>query len=82
MSRHDIAYDLNQCAKFLHYKKPIHATTIKRILQYLKSTQTKDILVSPFNKFWGDCYAGTDFEFLWKEEDEQDHVSVSPPMIF
>ncbi len=50
-SRPDIVYAVNQCARFTHCPRNIHATTIKRILRYLKGTWMKGITVSSLNEF-------------------------------
>ena len=75
-SRPDIAYAVNQCARFTHCPRNIHATAIKRILRYLKGTRTKGMTISPLNEFRVDCYVDADFAGLWNVEDEQDPVSV------
>ena len=75
-SRPDIAYAVNQCARFTHCTKQSHSTGIKRILRYLKGTRTKGMHICPTNKYNMDCYVDADFAGLWGSENDQDPVSV------
>ena len=40
-SRPDIAYDVNQCSRFIHNPKSSHVIGVKNILRYLRGTQDK-----------------------------------------
>jgi hypothetical protein len=75
-SRPDIAYAVNQCARFTHCPRDSHATGVKRILRYLQGTKDKGMYLCPSGSLQVDCYVDADFAGLWKVEDEQDPVSV------
>ena len=75
-SRPDIAYAVNQCARFTHNPRDSHATGIKRIIRYLKYTATQGMTISPSSQYTVDCYVDADFGGLWSIEDDQDPVSV------
>ena len=75
-SRPDIAYSVNQCARFTHSPKASHAAAIKRIVRYLKGTVTNGMIINPSDILNVDCYVDADFGGLWGSEDDQDPVSV------
>ena len=75
-SRPDIAYAVNQCARFTHNPKASHAIGIKRILRYLKGTDTKGMTIQPTDKLDVHCYVDADFGGLWGAEDDQDPICV------
>ena len=75
-SRPDIAYAVNQCARFTHNPKASHATAVKRIIRYLKGTRTKGMQLKPNGQLQVDCYVDADFAGLWSVEDDQDPISV------
>ena len=75
-SRPDIAYTVNQCARFTHSPKASHAAAIKRIVRYLKGTVTNGMIINPSDTLNVDCYVDADFGGLWGSEDDQDPVSV------
>ena len=75
-SRPDIAYAVNQCARFSHSPKDSHATGVKRILRYLNGTKDKGMTLSPTSDYTVDCYVDADFAGLWKVEDDQNPISV------
>ena len=75
-SRPDIAYAVNQCARFTHNPKASHATAVKRIIRYLKGTRTQGMLLKPNGQLQVDCYVDADFAGLWGAEDDQDPISV------
>ena len=75
-SRLDIAYAVNQCARFTHNPKTSHATAIKRILRYLKGTADQGLNLKPKSNYKVDCYVDADFEGLWGSENHQDPISV------
>ena len=75
-SRPDIAYAVNQCARFTHDPKASHATAVKRIVRYLKGTRTEGMYLKPNGQLQVDCYVDADFAGLWKVEDDQDPISV------
>ena len=75
-SRPDIAYAVNQCARFTHNPKASHATAVKRIIRYLKGTRDQGMLLKPNGQLQVDCYVDADFAGLWGAEDDQDPISV------
>ena len=60
-SRPDIAYALNQCARFTHNPKGSNAAGIKRILRYLKGNITKGMKTQPTGKHDVHCFVNVDF---------------------
>ena len=75
-TRPDIAFAVNQCARFTHAPKQSHAKALKRIVRYLKGTQDKGLIFCPTDELVVDCYVDADFAGLWKSEDDQDPVCV------
>ena len=75
-SRPDIAYSVNQCARFTHAPKASHGAAVKRIMRYLQGTQSKGMIIAPSDKFNVDCYVDADFGGLWGSENDQDPISV------
>ena len=75
-SRPDIAYAVNQCARFTHCPRASHATAVKRILRYLNGTKDKGMILTPTGTAKIDCYVDADFAGLWKVEEDQDPISV------
>ena len=75
-TRPDIAFAVNQCARFTHAPRKSHAKAVKRIVRYLQGTNTKGIIFTPTKELVVDCYVDADFAGLWGSEDNQDPVSV------
>ena len=75
-SRPDIAYAVNQCARFTHSPKALHSKAVKRIVRYLKGTRDQGMQLKPNGQLQVDCYVDADFAGLWGSEDDQDAVSV------
>ena len=75
-SRPDIAFAVNQAARFTHSPKQSHAVAVKRILRYLNGTTDKGMMLSPSSSLQVDCYVDADFAGLWGVEHDQDPVSV------
>ena len=46
-TRPDIAFSVNQCARFSHRPKKYHEDAVKRIIRYLKGTQDKGLIFEP-----------------------------------
>ena len=46
-SRPDIAFAVNQCARFSHCPKLVHEKALKRIARYLKGTKTQGLILKP-----------------------------------
>jgi len=56
-SRPDIAYSVNQCARFTHAPKTSHTKAIKRIIRYLKGTCDPGMQIKPNGQLQVvDCY--------------------------
>jgi hypothetical protein len=70
----DIAFAVNQCARFSFGPKLTHAKAIKRIVRYLQATRTRGMVFSPTGEIIVDTYADADFAGLWAVEHEQDPV--------
>ena len=75
-SRPDIAFAVHQCARFTHCPRNSHAIAIKRILRYLKGTNTQGMSFCPNNDYQVDCYVDADFAGLYGSEHDQDPICV------
>ena len=75
-TRPDIQFAVHQVARFSHCPKKSHAQAVKRILRYLKQTETKGTTFTPDLTKGLDGYVDADFAGLWGHEDEQDPVCV------
>jgi glucose/arabinose dehydrogenase len=73
-TRPDIAFAVNQCARFSFGPKLTHAKAIKRIVRYLQATRTRDMVFSPTGEITVDTYVDADFAGLWAVEHEPDPV--------
>jgi hypothetical protein len=75
-SRPDIAFAVNQCARFTHCANVHHEIALKRIGRYLKATREQGLLLKPTNDLSLEMYADADFAGLWNVEEHSDPVSV------
>jgi hypothetical protein len=75
-SRPDIAFAVNQCARFTHCPRASHAAAIKRAIHYLKGTRDRGIWMKPNGNYQLNCYADADFVGLWGKEEDQDPICV------
>ena len=73
-SRPDIAFAVNQAARFTHDPKDSHAVAVKRIVRYLIATKDKGLVFKPSFDWKVDCYVDADFCGLWGSEDPEDPV--------
>jgi hypothetical protein len=73
-SRPDIAFAVNQAARFTHDPKESHAKGIKRIVRYLIGTKDRGLIFRPTNDWKVDCYTDADFVGLWGSEDPEDPI--------
>ena len=73
-SRPDIAFAVNQAARFTHDPKQSHAQAIKRIVRYLQGTKEKGLTFRPSKDWQVDCYCDADFAGLWGSEDPADPI--------
>jgi hypothetical protein len=71
-SRPDIAFAVNQCARFSHDPKLVHELAVKHICRYLKQTRTEGLIFSPTKELTMDCYVDADFAGLWNSEAPED----------
>lgn len=75
-SRPDIAYAVNQVARFTHSPKESHARGVKKIVRYLKGTRDKGMIMRPQPHLCLDCYVDADFAGLFGVENHHDPISV------
>ena len=75
-SRPDVAFAVNQCARFTHCPKKSHEMAIKRIIRYLKATKDKGMIISPDGKLNLDLYVDADFAGLWNVGEADDPSTV------
>jgi Reverse transcriptase (RNA-dependent DNA polymerase) len=75
-TRPDIAFAVNQCARFNHDPRKSHSKAVKTIVRYLVKTRTKGLIMKPNGKLTVDCYCDADFAGLWNKEDHRDPVSA------
>ena len=73
-SRPDIAFAVHQCARFTHCTKRSHERAVKRIVRYLKGTETNGLIIKPTKSLQMDLYADADFAGLWNAEDANDPI--------
>jgi hypothetical protein len=73
-SRPDIAFAVNQAARFTHDPKDSHAIAVKRIVRYLIQTKDKGLIFKPSIDWKVDCYVDADFCGLWGSEDPNDPI--------
>jgi Reverse transcriptase (RNA-dependent DNA polymerase) len=71
-SRPDIAFAVNQCARFTHAPKQSHAVAVKAIVRYLIGTRGRGLILQPSNDLAVDCFVDADFAGLFGSEDDQD----------
>ena len=73
-SRPDIAFAVNQAARFTHDPKASHAEAIKRIVRHLQGTKDRGLSFKPSTDWKVDCRVDADFCGLWGSEDPDDPV--------
>jgi len=71
-SRPDLAFAVNQCARFVHNPKKSHAVAVKMILRYLARTRNMGMIIRPNGTLALDCYVDADYCGLYKVEDDLD----------
>ena len=74
--RPDIAYAVNQAARFSNYPKCCHKVGIKRIARYLEGTLDKRMIVKPSSSMRLDLFVDTDFLELFCSEYKDDAFSI------
>ena len=77
-SRPEIAFAVNQCARYTHSPTELHAKYLKHIGKYLKKTSDKGLILNPDKNTALDivCYADADFAGLWNKDEEHDPHTV------
>ena len=70
----NIAFAVNQCARFTLDPKDSHATAVKRIVKYLQATKDCGLVFKPTMDWKLDCYVDANFCGLWGSEDPEDLV--------
>ena len=75
-SRPDIAFAVNQCARFNSCPRLCHEKAVKRIGRYLKATRDRGLILKPNDNMNISMYADADFAGLWNIEHPDDPVSV------
>ncbi len=76
-SRPDIAFAVNQAARFNHCPRLIHETAIKRIARYLKGTRDRGLIINPQEQnMILELYSDADFAGLWNVEESDDPICV------
>ena len=73
-SRPDIAFAVNQAARFTHDPKQSHAVAVKKIVRYLIGTRTRGLIFCPTDDWKIDCYVDADFCGLWGVENPDDPI--------
>ena len=76
-SRPDIAFAVNQCARYTHDPREPHTQAVKRIIRYLQKTKTRGLIMSTTQEPSVDCYADADFAGTYrKDADLQDPTTA------
>ena len=76
-TRPDISFSVSQVARFSHSPKQSHAIAVKRILRYLKRTETQGTNVNFKNEeFKLDCFVDADFAGLFGSDPHNEPSSV------
>ena len=75
-TRPDILFAVYQCARFSFNPKLSHERALNRIVQYLKGTKDKGIILKPNPNEGIKCYVDTDFAGSYHNETKDDPVSV------
>ena len=73
-SRPDIAFAVNQAARFTHCACHSHETAIIRIAKYLKKTRDNGLHINPHNEFNLELHADANFAGLWNIENPDDAI--------
>jgi hypothetical protein len=76
-TRPDIAYATHQCARFCEDPKQSHAKALIHLVQYLKGTRDKGIIIDPNRHKSLECYADADFSGNWNRTTAADDPSTA-----
>jgi hypothetical protein len=77
----DTGFATSQCARFTHNTRRSHEKALERIVQYLKLTQEKGLILRPaiceeIGELPIDCHVDADLAGLWWYEDRNDASCV------
>ena len=75
-TRPDIAFSVNQCARYCNNPRLAHYTAIKRIVRYLVGTKDKGLILPTKVDPTLECYADADFAGNWDKTDPADAENV------
>ena len=76
-TRPELAYAVNQCARYMFNPKRSHELALIRIGKYLKATRTKGLVVKPSGGVLNiDAYPDADFAGMYGHEDPADPACV------
>lgn len=76
-SQPDIAFAVNQCARFSSCPKLCHEQAIKRIAKYLIKIRNRGLIIQPDVALRLDLYADADFAGQWNLQNADDPVSIN-----
>jgi hypothetical protein len=68
-SRPDIAFAVDQCARYTFQPTKKHVDALKRIGRYFRGTRNKGIIMRPLPNLQVDFYPDADFPGLYNHED-------------
>jgi Reverse transcriptase (RNA-dependent DNA polymerase) len=71
-TRPELAFAVNQCARFTHNPKQSHALAVKAIVRYLVGSREQGLILKPTKNLAVDCYVDADFAGLYGRENDQD----------
>jgi hypothetical protein len=75
-TRPDIAFAVQQVARFAHYPKHNHGIAVKRILRYLFGTKHKGLILEPTSNHSLNFYVDADFAGTYASESHDLPISV------
>jgi hypothetical protein len=75
-TRPDIAFAVNQCARFTHSPRASHGKAVIKIIRYLKGTRLRGIIYRSNKELALDCFVDADFCGLWGSELPTDPLAV------
>jgi hypothetical protein len=76
----DIAFAINQVARFNHKPTQLHATAVKTIVRYLKCTCNNGMIVKPDGTLNLTCHVDADFAGLYHSEPDSIDTSAKSRM--
>lgn len=76
-TRPDIAYTINQCARFLIKPEQSHADTITHLARYVRDTKEEGIILDPNRNKSFEVFADADFSRLWDKDLAIENVSTA-----